>query len=92
MIVYSLNQLILAQLDSLATNPSNFLYGFKQLFPTFNFTDIRNLLFGLLLIIIMIFRPEGLIPSARRQRELHQNIEETAEVGSLDPPPGTSGV
>jgi ABC-type branched-subunit amino acid transport system permease subunit len=90
-IVYSLNELILAQLDSIATNPSSFLYGFKQLFPAFNFTDIRNLLFGLLLIIIMIFRPEGLIPSARRQRELHQNIEETAEVGSLDPPPGTSG-
>lgn len=90
-IVYSLNELILAQLDSIATNSGSFLYGFKQLFPTFNFTDIRNLLFGLLLIIIMIFRPEGLIPSARRQRELHQNTEETAEVGVLDEPPGTPG-
>jgi hypothetical protein len=67
------------------------LYGFKQLFPAFNFTDIRNLLFGLLLIIIMIFRPEGLLPSARRRRELHQNMEETAEFGTLDEPPGTPG-
>lgn len=90
-IVYSLNELILAQLDSIATNPGSFLYGFKQLFPSFNFTDIRNLLFGLLLIIIMIFRPEGLIPSARRRRELHREAEETVEVGVLDAPPGTSG-
>jgi len=90
-IVYSLNELILAQLDTIATNSSSFLYGFKQLFPAFNFTDIRNLLFGLLLIIIMIFRPEGLIPSARRRRELHQNTEETAEVGTLDEPPGSRG-
>jgi ABC-type branched-subunit amino acid transport system permease subunit len=88
-IVYSLNQLILAQLDSIATNPSSFLYGFKQLFPSFNFTDIRNLLFGLLLITIMLFRPEGLIPSARRRRELHQKAEETVEVGALDELPGT---
>jgi ABC-type branched-subunit amino acid transport system permease subunit len=90
-IVYSLNELILAQLDTIATNPGSFLYGFKQLLPAFNFTDIRNLLFGLLLIIIMIFRPEGLIPSARRRRELHQNTEETVEVDALDEPPGTPG-
>ncbi len=90
-IVYSLNQLILAQLDSIATNPGSFLYGFKQLFPSFNFTDIRNLLFGLLLIAIMLFRPEGLIPSARRRRELHQHAEEAAEVGALDEPPGAPG-
>lgn len=90
-IVYSLNQLILAQLDSIATNSGSFLYSFKQLFPTFNFTDIRNLLFGLLLITIMIFRPEGLLPSARRRRELHQKTEENIEVGALDDPPGTSG-
>jgi ABC-type branched-subunit amino acid transport system permease subunit len=90
-IVYSLNQLILAQLDSVATNSGSFLYSFKQLFPTFNFTDIRNLLFGLLLITIMIFRPEGLLPSARRRRELHQKTEEDIEVGALDEPPGAPG-
>lgn len=90
-IVYSLNVLILAQLDSIATNSGSFLYGFKQLFPGFNFTDIRNLLFGLLLIIIMVFRPEGLLPSARRKRELHQNTGENVEIGALDEPPGTPG-
>jgi ABC-type branched-subunit amino acid transport system permease subunit len=90
-IVYSLNQLILAQLDSIATNSGSFLYSFKQLFPAFNFTDIRNLLFGLLLISIMIFRPEGLLPSARRRRELHQKTEDNIEVGALDETPGTPG-
>jgi len=39
----------------------------------------------------MLFRPEGLIPSARRRRELHQHAEETAEVGALDEPPGAPG-
>ena len=90
-IVYSLNELILAQLDSIATNPGSFLYSFKHLLPAFNFTDIRNLLFGLLLVVIMIFRPEGLLPSARRRRELHQDTEETVESGALDEPPGAPG-
>jgi ABC-type branched-subunit amino acid transport system permease subunit len=90
-IVYSLNELILAQLDSIATNPGSFLYSFKHLLPAFNFTDIRNLLFGLLLVVIMIFRPEGLLPSARRRRELHQDTEETVESSALDEPPGAPG-
>jgi branched-chain amino acid transport system permease protein len=32
--------------------------------------DSRYLVFGLLLILVMIFRPQGLIPSRRRAREL----------------------
>ncbi len=32
--------------------------------------EYRVLLFGLLLILMMIFRPQGLIPSRRRAREL----------------------
>jgi hypothetical protein len=39
----------------------------------------------------MIFRPEGLIPSARRRRELHRGGEEEVEIGSLDVPPGAPG-
>ncbi len=35
------------------------------------FSDYRLLLFGLLLIVMMIARPEGFIPSRRRQMELH---------------------
>jgi branched-chain amino acid transport system permease protein len=38
-------------------------------------SDLRMLLFGLALVLVMIFRPAGLLPSTRRQREL------TAETG-----------
>jgi len=32
-------------------------------------TDLRMLVFGLALVLVMIFRPAGLLPSVRRQRE-----------------------
>jgi branched-chain amino acid transport system permease protein len=35
------------------------------------FQDKRLLLFGLALILMMRFRPEGIVASRRRQRELH---------------------
>jgi len=59
--------------------------------PNFTFGNIRNLIFGIILIAIMIFRPEGLIPSARRRRELHQAQDEEVEVGALAVIPGAPG-
>ena len=41
--------------------------------------EYRLLLFGLLLILMMRFRPEGLIPNERRQLEFHEEDEELAE-------------
>lgn len=40
------------------------------------FANYRLLLFGLLLVIMMIARPEGFIPSRRRQLELHAEAAE----------------
>ncbi len=34
-------------------------------------SDLRMLLFGLALVLMMIYRPEGLIPSRQRKREFH---------------------
>ena len=34
------------------------------------FADLRMLLFGIALLLIMIYRPQGLFPSVRRRREL----------------------
>jgi branched-chain amino acid transport system permease protein len=34
-------------------------------------SDFRLLLFGITLVIMMLIRPEGLVPSARRRLELH---------------------
>jgi ABC-type branched-subunit amino acid transport system permease subunit len=36
-----------------------------------NFVQYQFLLYGLALVIMMLFRPEGLFPSQRRKRELH---------------------
>ncbi|GCE28443.1 hypothetical protein KDA_39270 [Dictyobacter alpinus] len=90
-VVYAINLLILNQLDTYASDPTNFLHFLPQLIHNFTFSNVRNLLFGIILIVIMIFRPEGLIPSARRRRELHhtKNEDEEAEPSALDQPPGT---
>jgi ABC-type branched-subunit amino acid transport system permease subunit len=92
LVVYSINQFILAQLDTLAADPTNILHPLlgviTQIVPGFTFGNIRNLIFGIVLVVVMIFRPEGLIPSARRRRELRRGNVEEVEVGSLDVPPG----
>jgi branched-chain amino acid transport system permease protein len=36
----------------------------------------KFLIFGILLVSMMLFRPEGLIPSARRKAEFHEAEEE----------------
>jgi branched-chain amino acid transport system permease protein len=94
--VYSINEFLLAQLDTLAADPSNPLFTIKTFIIThgiqgFTFGNIRNLVFGIVLVSIMIFRPEGLIPSARRRRELHHSEDEGVEVGALDVIPGAPG-
>jgi ABC-type branched-subunit amino acid transport system permease subunit len=91
LVVYSINLFVLAQLDTLASDPTNPLHVITQVFPGFTFDSIRNLIFGSILVIVMIFRPEGLIPSARRRRELHQSTVNEPEEGTLDTPPGTPG-
>jgi len=93
--VYAINQFILAQLDSLAADPGNILFpihnAIASVFSGFTFGNIRNLIFGVILVVIMIFRPEGLIPSARRRRELHHAEEEGPGGDSLDVAPGAPG-
>ncbi len=48
------------------------------------FSDYRIMMYGLLLVIMMIARPEGFIPSKRRQMEMHGDRNEPAasEAGS----------
>jgi branched-chain amino acid transport system permease protein len=43
------------------------------------FVEYRLLIYGAILVAIMILRPEGLIPSARRRFELHEQEEELAQ-------------
>jgi ABC-type branched-subunit amino acid transport system permease subunit len=54
---------------------SVFLVGLPEILR--DFAEYRLLLYGAILVAIMIFRPEGLVPSARRRRELReQEVEE----------------
>jgi ABC-type branched-subunit amino acid transport system permease subunit len=94
LVVYAINVLVLPQLDQFALQSSILNPIYSQVihtFPNFSFSNIRNMVFGAILIIIMIFRPEGLIPSARRRRELHEVDEEKVELDSLDVVPGAPG-
>jgi len=43
------------------------------------FTEYRLLMYGILLIVMMLVRPEGLLPEATRRRELHAGEEENIE-------------
>jgi branched-chain amino acid transport system permease protein len=43
----------------------------------FNLTDLQVSIFGFLLVIIMVLRPQGLIPERRRKLELTKGIGET---------------
>jgi branched-chain amino acid transport system permease protein len=47
-------------------------------FPSYNF-----LIFGLVLVLMMLFRREGLIPESRLKMVLHEHDEDdTVKVGS----------
>ncbi len=54
-----------------------------------SFADARLLLFGAALVLMMRFRPEGIVPSRRRAREL-RDVEEVpgSAPGAVGAPPG----
>jgi ABC-type branched-subunit amino acid transport system permease subunit len=95
LLVYTLNVFLPAQLDASAGDPTSIFFGIRgaivHVIPGFTFGNVRNLIFGILLVSVMIFRPEGLIPSARRRRELRSTDDEGAAVGALDVVPGAPG-
>jgi ABC-type branched-subunit amino acid transport system permease subunit len=51
---------------------------------TFNFINYQYLLYGLALVAMMLLRPEGLFPSRRRRLELHEDVDEVAELVSAE--------
>jgi branched-chain amino acid transport system permease protein len=52
----------------------------------FDPTQYQRLLFGLLLILMMIFRPEGILPDERRVEELRESDEPSAPDENDSPP------
>ncbi len=49
------------------------------------FTEYRLLMYGILLIVMILVRPEGLLPEATRRRELHAGEEENIEPAPQTP-------
>jgi branched-chain amino acid transport system permease protein len=49
------------------------------------FTEYRLLMYGILLIVMMLVRPEGLLPEATRRRELHAGEDENFEPAPQQP-------
>jgi branched-chain amino acid transport system permease protein len=52
----------------------------KDLGLDFSFTEVSFGIFGFILVIMMVLRPEGLLPERRRQMELTEGIGETESV------------
>jgi branched-chain amino acid transport system permease protein len=50
----------------------------------FNLTDLNVAIFGFLLVLVMVLRPQGLLPERRRKLELTEGIGETIGVESAD--------
>ncbi len=48
-----------------------------QLGLNFSLTDLQVSIFGFLLVIVMVLRPQGLLPERRRRLELKEGIGET---------------
>lgn len=51
---------------------------------SFNFLNYQYLLYGLALVVMMLLRPEGLFPSRRRRLELHEEVDEVADLLSQE--------
>lgn len=67
---YLLDQLNTWAHGSFSIGPINLSY--PSIVPaSFSVTEAEYLIFGVMLVLMMIFRPEGMIPSGRRKRELH---------------------
>jgi branched-chain amino acid transport system permease protein len=73
-IIASLNLYILIQLNVQASSltPDSPVYFLHSI----DFSLLRNFIFGGMLIVMMLLRPQGLIPSARRKAELTGEVAE----------------
>jgi branched-chain amino acid transport system permease protein len=74
-VISSLDRLILPQLTNFlhdvvapVFNGSAGLHGF---FSSIDLANSRFMIYGIILVVMMLFRPEGLLPSRQRAAELH---------------------
>jgi ABC-type branched-subunit amino acid transport system permease subunit len=77
-VIYTINNVLLKVLNQFFDQiqlPS--ILGFD--IANIDFIQLQFLLYGLALVAMMLWRPEGLFPNSRRQRELHTAMTEPGE-------------
>jgi len=72
-ILYNIQAVLLKQLNAVMENLH------VPILQDIDFVKFQFLLFGIALVLMMMFRPEGLIPSQRRRQELHAADAESSE-------------
>ena len=75
-LLYNIQSVMLKQLNKLFDQVQ------VPIISNIDFVQYQFLLFGIVLVLFMVFRPEGLFPSQRRRQELHAAEEE--EEGDFD--------
>jgi branched-chain amino acid transport system permease protein len=78
-ILYNIQSVVLKQLNALFDNLN------VPILQDIDFVKYQFLLYGIALVLMMMFRPEGLFPSQRRRRELHAAEEAGPEDGAVAP-------
>lgn len=69
-------------LSQLRQSDASFLgFHWKNLSNQLDPSKYQRLIFGILLVVMMIYKPAGLIPAARRKRELSEGEDEEGEEG-----------
>lgn len=94
--IVSINILSLIIIGGMGSIPGVFIGGLALVgLPLLlsQFADYRYLIYGAALVFMMLVRPEGLSPEARRRLELHEEIEEIPheETATILKTPGELG-
>ena len=81
-VIYNIQAVMLKQLNAFFEN----LPFQIPLISDLNFVQYQFLLYGVALVVMMLFRPEGLFPSGKRRRELHaaEELGEDDAAGEID--------
>jgi ABC-type branched-subunit amino acid transport system permease subunit len=78
-VLYHIQSVLLKQLNALFDNVP------IPILSDIDFVKYQFLLYGIALVLMMMFRPEGLFPSQRRRRELHAAEESGPEDAAVAP-------
>jgi copper chaperone CopZ len=67
-------------------------FHWKDLSNQLDPSKYQRLVFGIILVLMMIYRPAGILPAARRKRELKRELGEVQGVAKVDGDPVTKEI